>query len=108
MKKLDILIVADYSETTLFDAQTMCKLSHCSLESLALFMQYDIIRPVSHSDHHHWLFDTQGLAKLKMALRLQHDFDLNVSGLALVMDLITEREGLLERNAMLERHLFGK
>lgn len=106
MTKMEIMIVADYSERKLFNAATMCELSGCSMDALMLFMQYDLIKPTVSNQNDH-LFDMQALAKLKMALRLQHDFDLNLSGLLLVMDLIAEREALLARNALLERHLFG-
>ena len=107
MTKMEVMIIADYSEIPLFDIKTLCELCSCTTETVILFMQYELIKPVTKSKSGELLFDSQMLAKLKMALRLQRDFDLNISGLALVMDLISERDALLNRNALLERHLFG-
>jgi len=107
MNKMEIMIIADYSETTVFDVQTMCELSACDQETLLLCMQYELIKPIARSENGDWLFDTQALTRLQSVLRLQRDFDLTLPGLALVLDLIAERDALLERNALLERHLFG-
>lgn len=107
MTKMEVMIIADYSEKTFLDMPTVCELCGCSINLLLEMIKYDIIRPSMQTTSGNFLFDTQTVTKLKIVLRIQRDFDLNLSGLALVMDLIKERDMLLERNALLERHLFG-
>jgi chaperone modulatory protein CbpM len=41
-----------------------------------------------------WQFPGTALRRARMALRLERDFELNIGGLALVMDLVSELERL--------------
>ncbi len=52
-----------------------------------------------------WLFDLQMISTAKRALRLQRDLQLEWSTVALVLELLEERDRLRDENAMLQRRL---
>jgi chaperone modulatory protein CbpM len=50
-----------------------------------------------------WRFASRDLRRLRAAQRLVDDLGVNLSGAALILDLIEERDALLARIAMLEK-----
>lgn len=52
-----------------------------------------------------WHFDTEQLIRLKRALRLQHDLELDLSAVALALQLLDELEDLRDRVNSLEHQL---
>jgi chaperone modulatory protein CbpM len=48
-----------------------------------------------------WQFDGDALSRTRKALRLAHDFELDMAAVALVMDLLGEIDGL---RSQLPRH----
>jgi chaperone modulatory protein CbpM len=53
----------------------------------------------------HWQFATRDLRRLRSAQRLVSDLGVNLSGAALILDLIEERDALLARVDALHRFL---
>lgn len=51
-----------------------------------------------------WYFGGQDLIRLRRALRLQQDLDVNLPGVALALELLDELEELRSRLHMMERH----
>ncbi len=76
------------------------------LESHLLFeiVEYGIITPQGNSPDD-WLFDLHMITTAKRALRLQRDLHLEWSAIALVLELLDEREQLRAENAMLQQRL---
>lgn len=104
MKKEELIIIVDNSQETFFALNELCEVCRASPEIIKAFIEYEIIRPQGASDDT-WLFDLNHLQKVKMALRLQQDLEVNLAGIALVMDLLDELEELREKVKLLERHL---
>ena len=52
-----------------------------------------------------WQFSTHDLTRLRVALRLQHDLDLNLAGTALALQLLDELQSLRARVRVLEQLL---
>jgi chaperone modulatory protein CbpM len=50
-----------------------------------------------------WQFANRDLRRLQAAQRLVNDLSVNLSGAALILDLIEERDALLARMAVLEK-----
>ncbi|OGT74887.1 MAG: hypothetical protein A3H44_15335 [Gammaproteobacteria bacterium RIFCSPLOWO2_02_FULL_57_10] len=76
------------------------------LESQEVFeiIEYGIITPDGESPDD-WRFDVRMISTAKRALRLQRDLHLEWSAVALVIELLDEREQLRAENAMLSRRL---
>jgi chaperone modulatory protein CbpM len=72
-------------------------------EHLQALIDFQIIAPVSGEQIQEWLFRASSLSIVKKALRLHHDLELDWQAIALVLDLIEEREQLKNENAAL-RH----
>lgn len=52
-----------------------------------------------------WVFDLHMISTARRALRLQRDLHLDWEAVALVLDLLDERDRLREENAQLQRQL---
>ncbi len=52
-----------------------------------------ILEPYGH-DPSHWRFSGDNLQRARIAMRLQHDLDINLPGVALALDLLEEVERL--------------
>jgi chaperone modulatory protein CbpM len=52
-----------------------------------------------------WLFDLQMISTARRAMRLQRDLQLEWSAVALVLELLEDRDRLRVENAMLQRRL---
>lgn len=107
MVKHEIMIIADYNQTSEISLTELVEISGISQNDLIVWMSYEIIRPASkrHNEYH---FSLTELQRLKTALRLQRDLELNVSGIALVLDLLDQMQDLREQNALLERHILRR
>lgn len=52
-----------------------------------------------------WIFDLHMVSAIQRAMRLQADFDLDWHGVALVCELLEERDRLLTENRLLRQRL---
>ncbi|QDI74527.1 chaperone modulator CbpM [Leisingera aquaemixtae] len=83
-----------------------------SLEELCRFCQADrnwVIELVEHgvlepegASVPNWQFHSLSIARAKKARRLNRDLGINAAGVALVLDLLAEREEMLRRLAVLD------
>lgn len=99
----DIIIVADYTEEiTLTDAE-LCEI--CGIEAIQLndLIAYEILLPRGKA-RDNLLFDMDQLIRLRKALRLQRDLEVNYAGIALVMDLLEELEELRATKTIYLKH----
>jgi chaperone modulatory protein CbpM len=101
MTKNDVIIVMGESYT-LIRFSELCEACHVSEDFIYNLMEYEIIHP--HSKHQNeWMFELSQLRRVKTVLRLQRDFEINLSGIALVLDLLDEITDLRERLSLYER-----
>jgi chaperone modulatory protein CbpM len=102
-KKTDILIIADYSHADKpLSLHEFLEITHIPEEMLVQFIQYDIIHQPT-LEREQWQFDTSHLARVQRALRLQHDLEVNLAGIAVLLDLLDEMDRMRERLALLEK-----
>lgn len=105
MSKKELFIIADYSapsEPVSFDE--LCDICRASPEFVRELIEFEIVMPAG-TNHHDWLFDAVQLYRIKTALRLHQDLEVNTAGIAVVLDLLEELEELRAHAAMLEKHL---
>ncbi len=78
----------------------ICRINEAYLEDL---VEYDVITvtvPLEKA-----VFDLNQLERIKTAIRLQRDLEVNMAGAALILDLLDELHNLRTRADILERHL---
>lgn len=103
MAKKEIYIIADYSEEHSLTLDELCEVCHISSGFLEDLIKYEIIHPAGNIPHQ-WLFDLQQLKRIKTAMRLQHDLEVNLAGVAVVLDLLDQLEELRTKTQLLEKH----
>ena len=84
------VILDDQSEVTLEELCQSCRVDQSVIMAL---VDEGIVEPMS-GDQQPCRFSGTTLPRVVRALRLQRDFDLNLAGLALALDLINEIETL--------------
>lgn len=103
MVKKEVIIIADYASAepiTLDELSQICGLSGDFIQAL---IEHDIVHPKGELPSQ-WLFDLDELQRVKTAQRLQRDLEVNMAGIALVLDLIDELNELRAHAQLIERH----
>jgi len=69
---------------------TLAQLCHtCSVqaETIEVMVEHGILEPVG-TRSHHWCFPANSIKRMRIALRLQRDLDVNLAGAALALELL--------------------
>jgi chaperone modulatory protein CbpM len=103
MEKKELIIVADYAQDVTFTLHELCEICHLSPEDIQTFIEYDIIHPID-TRGDEWMFDIAHLQRLRTAIRLQRDLEVNLAGVGLVLELLDEMEQLRAQAALFEKH----
>ncbi len=103
MKKHELMILADYSKETSLDVKEVCEACHISSNFIYDLIEYEIIHPQGIKQEE-WMFNLDELKRIKTALRLQHDLEVNLAGVALVLDLLDQLEDLRKQVELMHKH----
>lgn len=99
--------------TILMDEEAIFTLSevsdHYEIEREVLFemIEQGLFLPVKAPSGEEAI-DTQSLKKIQMALRLQNDLEINLSGVALVLELLEELKSMRNEVDLFHKHLSYK
>ncbi|OGT63379.1 MAG: hypothetical protein A3E85_02395 [Gammaproteobacteria bacterium RIFCSPHIGHO2_12_FULL_45_12] len=107
MKKEEVLIVTEHDFSTSLTVYELSEACHISVALTQELVDYGIICPERERDQESH-FDLQQLSRLKTALRLQQDLEINWVGVVVVLDLLDEMDVLRERAKLFEKHFFVK
>tara|TARA_R110001592_G_scaffold47763_1_gene151080 strand:- start:3198 stop:3515 length:318 start_codon:yes stop_codon:yes gene_type:complete len=81
----------------------LCKCCDLAAEHVLTMVEQGIIEPLKfQSSHIHWQFTRNSVLRVKTAIRLQRDLDVNLAGAALALDLLDEIKILRRFNNMIE------
>ncbi len=103
MKK-EMIIVADYTTEMSFSLEELCEICRIQSSEAEDFVRYDILVP-NGTTVTQWTFDMEQLQRLRKAIRLQRDLELNYAGIALVMQLLAEIEELRATTNLYHKHV---
>ena len=92
-KTLTGILLDEQAELSL---QELCHACSSSTEWVIELVDEGVLEPIGH-EQAHWRFAGPSLPKARTALRLQHDLDINLAGVALALDLMEEIDTLRER-----------
>ena len=87
---IDVEIMSEEPEFTLRD---VCERCGVATEIMIEYIEYGIA-PYEGELSTDWRFNASTLSRLQKGIRLQRDLDINLPGLALVLDLLDEIEAL--------------
>jgi chaperone modulatory protein CbpM len=105
--KNEIIIIADYTSQPSISFDELREQYNISDVFIHELIAYGII----HLDDNHpgeWIFNPDQIRKLQTTLRLQRDLEVNLAGVALVLDLLDELEKLRARAEFLDKHILKK
>jgi chaperone modulatory protein CbpM len=74
----------------------LCHACSSSTEWVIELVDEGVLEPIGHVQAH-WQFSGPNLLKARAAVRLQHDLEINLAGVALALDLMEEIDTLRER-----------
>ncbi|NNE86840.1 MAG: hypothetical protein HKN27_02090 [Silicimonas sp.] len=78
----------------------LCQFCGTETQWIVDLVAHDVLRPAG-SDPDRWVFASTSILRARKASRLNRDLGINVAGIAMVLDLLDERDRLRRR---LSRH----
>lgn len=93
------------SKTMTISFYQLCQCVPLSDALVCEVISYGIVEPLQGNDPASWQFDEHSQLLLQKAARLQQDLDINWQGIALVLDLLDQRDRLLQQNRLLQQRL---
>lgn len=103
MVKQELVIIVDYSKDATLTLMELCEICHVPPDFIHDLIEDQIIHPRGATPDE-WIFDLHQLQRVKTVLRLQHDLEINVAGIAVVLELLDELEELRARMELIEKH----
>jgi chaperone modulatory protein CbpM len=94
-------------EHTILSITELTQVCGVDIEQVRLMVGEGMLQPSDGTQPEQWCFTGIEVRRVRRALRLQHDLDLNLPGTALALDLLDEIEQLRRRVRALENHLGG-
>ena len=92
-KTLTGLLLDEQAELSLHD---LCHACSTSTEWVIELVDEGVLEPIGH-EQAQWRFSGPSLLRARAAMRMQHDLEINLAGIALALDLIEEIEAMRER-----------
>ena len=83
----------------------LCECEGLSQSLLLDLVEYEIAQPVAGSTIEDWIFDATNAQWMQRAIRLQRDLDIDWVAVAMLIDLLREREQLSYENRILRQRL---
>tara|TARA_R110001606_G_scaffold392278_1_gene561074 strand:- start:11957 stop:12277 length:321 start_codon:yes stop_codon:yes gene_type:complete len=105
MSKSEIVVIESQHEHVLFTLEEVCERCDIHVDIIVEMIEYGIVEPVEQPTESIWYFNSHALVRLQRAQRLMNGLELNLSGVALSLELMDEIEELQQRIAILSRQL---
>ena len=92
-EEINILMGQVLDESLEFELEEFCRICHASEAFVVELVAEGVIEPRG-EERAHWRFTGRSVRRTQVALRLHHDLDVNLPGVALALDLLEEIERL--------------
>lgn len=104
-KPSGLVIITDYTHNAPLTLEEVCRHCHVNAEFIYHLVEYDILKlPQPAQSLESLQFDLAQLQRIKTVIRLQHDLEVNLAGIAVVLNLLDELNDLREKIKIIERH----
>ena len=97
--------MADYATDEQLSLDDLCAIVNLNQEAIMELIEHEVIHPQG-DEPPEWNFDLNELKRLKRALRLKRDLQVNVEGLAILLNLLEEVDDMRAHIQLLEKHYF--
>ncbi len=105
MSKPEIVVIDSQHEHVLFTLEEVCERCGTHTQMIVEMVEYGIVEPIEQPLLDDWYFNSQALVRLQRAQRLMNGLKLNLSGVALSLELLDEIDGLQQHIEVLRRQL---
>ena len=85
--------------------QELCTQEGITETMVVEVVEYGIAEPLAGNDCTDWMFDSSSVHWMKKAIRLYHDLDIDWVSIAMVIDLLQQKDALLRENERLRNQL---
>lgn len=85
--------------------EELCQVERLSQELIIEVIDYGIAEPISGDNTDDWIFDTSSVRWVKKAITLYYQLELDWVAIAMIVDLLKQKEKLTEENENLQRRL---
>jgi chaperone modulatory protein CbpM len=92
-EQMDILMGQVLDESLELELNEFCRICHASEDFVLALVAEGVIEPCG-DERAHWRFTGRSVRRTQVAVRLHHDLDVNLPGVALALDLLEEIERL--------------
>ena len=93
------------ASTLQISIREFCELEGISERVVVTVVEHGIVRPVSGGETPEWVFDTASARWIRKAIRLRRDLEVDWVAVAMVIDLLQQREQLQLENRRLRARL---
>lgn len=94
MSKSEIVVIDSQHEHVLFTLEEVCERCGTHTQMIVEMVEYGIVEPIEQPLLDDWYFNSQALVRLQRAQRLMNGLKLNLSGVALSLELLDEIDSL--------------
>ncbi|MEL0635703.1 chaperone modulator CbpM [Marinomonas sp. TI.3.20] len=106
MSKSEIVVIeSTLSEHRLFTLEEVCERCGSHTDIIIEMIEYGIVEPIERPSPAIWHFNTQAVVRLQRAQRLMDELELNLSGVALSLELLDKIDDLQNHIAVLKSQL---
>jgi chaperone modulatory protein CbpM len=85
--------------------EELCQIENISPEVILDIIDYGIVTPVSGSSKSDWSFDIASIVWFKKAVILYKELDIDWIGIAMIIELLKQKQNLILENQSLRRRL---
>ena len=108
MSKSEIVVIESQHEHVLFTLEEVCERCGTHVDIIVEMIEYGIVEPVEPIEQPSesiWYFNSHALVRLQRAQRMMNGLELNLSGVALSLELMDEIDELQQHIMVLTRQL---
>ncbi|ETX11842.1 molecular chaperone [Marinomonas ushuaiensis DSM 15871] len=105
MSKSEIVVINSQHEHLLFTLAEVCERCGAHTDMIIEMVEYGIVDPIEQPLLDIWYFNSQALVRVQRAQRLMDGLKLNLSGVALSLELLDEIDGLQKHISVLKNQL---
>jgi chaperone modulatory protein CbpM len=102
MNEENVLKGVVVDETCSINLHEICESYHVHIESVVAMVEHGLLEPEG-EEPQEWNFALRDVHRLQKTLHLQQDLEINLEGVALILDLMDELEELRSKVRRLEQ-----
>lgn len=87
-----------------YPIEEVARITHLPRHTIAVYYRWGLVRPTLDPDTGGWFFGEDAIRMLRRVEHLRHDRGVNLAGIRMIFDLLSEVEQLREEVRFLRHH----